>query len=112
MEMHTVEGFKSTGWEAGYGDYTMRPDSPRCGDGTKAVRVECRIGGAGLNPCLAMAALLAAGIDGIENEMILEPEFKGDALAGRMSVRSRQGSGTLQLRLMEHLCCGRPSETT
>jgi len=53
-----------------------------CGDGTKAVRVECRIGGADLNPYLAMAALLAAGIDGIEKKMALEPEFKGDAYAG------------------------------
>ena len=53
-----------------------------CGDGTKAVRVECRIGGADLNPSLAMAALLAAGIDGIEKKMALEPEFKGDAYGG------------------------------
>jgi len=53
-----------------------------CGDGTKAVRVECRIGGADLNPYLAMAALLAAGIDGIEKKMALEPEFKGDAYGG------------------------------
>ncbi|MEP3115775.1 glutamine synthetase family protein [Nisaea sp.] len=54
-----------------------------CGDGTKAVRVECRIGGADLNPYLAMAALLAAGIDGIEKKMALEPEFKGDAYGGK-----------------------------
>ncbi len=53
-----------------------------CGDGTKAVRVECRVGGADLNPYLAMAALLAAGIDGIENELELEPEFRGDAYGG------------------------------
>ena len=26
MEMLTVEGYKSTSWEAGYGDYTMKPD--------------------------------------------------------------------------------------
>jgi glutamine synthetase len=44
-----------------------------CGDGTKAVRVECRIGGADLNPYLALAALLAAGLDGIEQKMELEP---------------------------------------
>jgi glutamine synthetase len=31
---------------------------------------------------LAFAALLAAGIDGIENKMELEPEFKGNAYAG------------------------------
>ena len=26
MEMETVEGYKSTSWEAGYGDYVMKPD--------------------------------------------------------------------------------------
>ncbi len=50
-----------------------------CGEGTKAIRVECRVGGSDLNPYLAMAAQIAAGIDGIENKMELEPEFKGDA---------------------------------
>ncbi len=50
-----------------------------CGAGTKAVRVECRVGGADLNPYLAMAALLAAGIDGIEKQRELEPAFVGDA---------------------------------
>ncbi|MCT4657036.1 MAG: glutamine synthetase family protein [Cohaesibacter sp.] len=54
-----------------------------CGDHTKAVRVECRVGGSDLNPYLAMAALLAAGIDGIENKLKLEPEFSGDAYAAQ-----------------------------
>lgn len=49
-----------------------------CGEGTKAVRIECRIGGADLNPYLAMAALLAAGLDGIEKKLELEPEMVGD----------------------------------
>ncbi len=52
-----------------------------CGEGTKGIRVECRIGGADLNPYLAMAALLAAGLDGIEKKMDLEPEMKGDMYA-------------------------------
>ena len=26
MEMYTVPGYKATSWEAGYGDYTMKPD--------------------------------------------------------------------------------------
>ncbi|AXV15746.1 glutamine synthetase [Neorhizobium sp. SOG26] len=50
-----------------------------CGEGTKGIRVECRVGGSDLNPYLAMAALLAAGIDGIEKKMELEDEFVGDA---------------------------------
>ncbi|MHA7879340.1 MAG: glutamine synthetase family protein [Saccharospirillum sp.] len=49
-----------------------------CGENTKAIRIECRIGGADLNPYLAQAALLAAGLDGIENKLELEPELRGD----------------------------------
>ena len=45
----------------------------------RRIRVECRVGGADLNPYLAFAALLAAGLDGIEKKMKLEPVFAGDA---------------------------------
>ncbi len=54
-----------------------------CGEGTKGVRIECRIGGADLNPYLACAALLAAGLDGIAQKMDLEPAFTGDAYGGQ-----------------------------
>ena len=50
-----------------------------CGAGTKAIRLECRIGGADLNPYLAFAALIAAGLDGVERKLNLEPAFSGDA---------------------------------
>lgn len=49
-----------------------------CGAGTKAIRIECRVGGADLNPYLAMAGQLAAGLDGIERGLELEPEMTGD----------------------------------
>ena len=49
-----------------------------CGVDTKAVRVECRIPGADANPYLTCAALLAAGLAGIESAMKLEPEMTGD----------------------------------
>jgi len=52
-----------------------------CGAHTKAVRVECRIPGSDVNPYMACAALLAAGLDGIENKMALEPELRGDMYA-------------------------------
>jgi glutamine synthetase len=55
-----------------------------CGEGSKAVRIECRIGGADLNPYLAFAALIAAGLQGVEEKLELEPPFTGDAYAGRM----------------------------
>jgi len=53
-----------------------------CGGG-KAIRIECRVGGSDLNPYLAMAALIAAGIAGIEGQMELEAPFVGDAYQGK-----------------------------
>ncbi len=53
-----------------------------CGADTKAVRIECRVGGADLNPYLAFAAQLAAGLAGIDGKLALEPEFHGDAYGG------------------------------
>ncbi|MEZ5549379.1 MAG: glutamine synthetase family protein [Pseudomonadales bacterium] len=50
-----------------------------CGAKTRGIRAECRIGGADLNPHLAFAALLAAGLAGIDEELKLEPPFEGDA---------------------------------
>ncbi|WP_421761031.1 glutamine synthetase family protein [Devosia sp.] len=54
-----------------------------CGENTKGVRVECRIGGADLNPYLAYAALIAAGLKGVEDKLELEPAFTGDAYVGK-----------------------------
>lgn len=54
-----------------------------CGEGSPAVRAECRIGGADLNPYLALAGLIAAGIAGIEAALDLGPATGGDVyLAG------------------------------
>jgi len=49
-----------------------------CGEHSKAVRVECRIPGSDVNPYLCCAALLAAGLAGIEQKLDLEPEMRGD----------------------------------
>ncbi|MEC9142584.1 MAG: glutamine synthetase family protein, partial [Pseudomonadota bacterium] len=57
-----------------------------CGDGTSGVRVECRIGGSDLNPYLAMAAQLAAGLSGIEAGMELPDPAKGDVYKGRTAM--------------------------
>jgi glutamine synthetase len=54
-----------------------------CGVHSKAVRVECRIPGSDVNPYLACAALLAAGLDGIEKKMALEPEMRGDMYSAK-----------------------------
>ena len=53
-----------------------------CGAGTKGIRIECRIGGADLNPYLAFAALIAAGLAGIEQKLDLEAPYAGDAYRG------------------------------
>jgi len=44
-------------------------------------RMECRIPGADVNPYLGFAALLAAGIDGIQNAIEPGPELVGNAYA-------------------------------
>ena len=65
-----------------------------CGADTKSVRVECRIGGSDLNPYLALAAQIAAGIAGIEAQLDLQPPLKGDAY-------TEKDSGSLPASLRE-----------
>jgi glutamine synthetase len=48
-----------------------------------SLRVECRIPGADANPYLAYAALLAAGLDGVERRLEPGPGFRGDVYAAR-----------------------------
>jgi glutamine synthetase len=52
-----------------------------CGEGSSAIRLECRIGGADLNPYLAYSALIAAGLAGVEGQLAPVPAFEGDAYA-------------------------------
>ena len=52
-----------------------------CGADTRAVRVESRIPGADMNPYLAEAAFLAAGIKGMEQKLDLPPPTRGDLYA-------------------------------
>jgi glutamine synthetase len=52
-----------------------------CGADSKGIRIECRIGGADLNPYLAYAALIAAGLAGIDEQLELPAPFSGDAYA-------------------------------
>ncbi len=48
------------------------------GVGTKSVRIECRIPGSDINPYLACAAQLAAGLSGIEEGLTLDDPVTGD----------------------------------
>jgi glutamine synthetase len=53
-----------------------------CGEGTKGIRIECRIGGADLNPYLAFSGLIAAGLAGVDEKLELAAPFTGDAYKG------------------------------
>jgi glutamine synthetase len=50
-------------------------------------RVEARIPGADCNPYLAYAALLAAGLDGVERGLPLPPPYEGNAYAAAEAER-------------------------
>jgi glutamine synthetase len=51
------------------------------GEGTKGVRIECRIPGSDINPYLACAAQLAAGLAGIDEGLSLPEPVTGDVYA-------------------------------
>ena len=46
-----------------------------------SLRIENRVPGGDANPYLAVAGMVAAGLDGIENNLELEPAFEGNAYA-------------------------------
>jgi glutamine synthetase len=46
-----------------------------------SLRPENRVPGGDVNPYLAIAAMIAGGLDGIEKELPLEPAFEGNAYA-------------------------------
>ncbi|KQV15934.1 glutamine synthetase family protein [Kitasatospora sp. Root107] len=46
-----------------------------------SLRFENRVPGGDVNPYLALAALIAAGLHGVEQQLPLEPEFTGNAYA-------------------------------
>jgi glutamine synthetase len=53
----------------------------------QSLRIECRIPGADCNPYLTYAAILAAGLDGIENEIEPPAIFSGDVYQARELAR-------------------------
>ena len=83
-----------------------------CGEETKAIRIECRVGGADLNPYLAFAALIAAGLAGVDAGLELEPPYVGDAYQGtvreiprtlRDATETLQSSKMLREAFGEHV---------
>ncbi|BCP54700.1 glutamine synthetase [Kaistia sp. 32K] len=75
----------------------------------KSIRTECRIGGADLNPYLAFAGLVAAGLHGIDEKLELPPAYAGDAYAAtgqpdvpktlRAAIDALDGSAVLRAAL-------------
>lgn len=65
-----------------------------CGEGTPGVRIECRIGGSDINPYLAIASQLAAGIAGIEEKLDLAAPTQGDVYK---SSKSKDLPSTLRV---------------
>jgi glutamine synthetase len=60
-----------------------------------SLRVENRVPGGDMNPYLGVAALIAAGLHGIERELPLEPELRGNAYrsdAPRVPVTLREAA--------------------
>ena len=76
-----------------------------------SLRVECRIPGADANPYLACAALLAAGLHGIEQRLELEPAFSGDAYKAGRSARCRRRCARRSTASTARQCCARHSAT-
>ncbi|MDG1935252.1 MAG: glutamine synthetase family protein [Paracoccaceae bacterium] len=76
-----------------------------CAESTKNVRIECRIGGSDLNPYLAQAAMLAAGIKGITDKMELPKPTKGDIYeeSQAMDIPQTLRSATEKLRASKML---------
>jgi glutamine synthetase len=53
----------------------------------QGLRVENRVPGADVNPYLAIAGLVAGAVYGIEHELTLEPEFRGNAYGDAAAPR-------------------------
>jgi glutamine synthetase len=73
------------------------------------LRTETRIPGGDVNPYLAFAALLAAGLHGIENELELPPPLEGNAYvsdADRFPSSLREGIAALEEGTMARAALG------
>ena len=76
----------------------LGPDNRTCalrvvGHGP-GLRFENRAGGADLNPYLALTALIAAGLHGVDDELELEPAYEGNAYAPPTSRGCRRPCAT------------------
>jgi glutamine synthetase len=82
-----------------------------------ALRVECRVPGGDVNPYLALSAMVAGGLHGIEEGLELEPEFVGNAYesdkprlpttlkqAAELFAASKVARGAFGDEVVDHYC--------
>ena len=92
---------------------TAPPGFRLCGANTKAIRVECRIGGADLNPYLAFAALIAAGLDGIEDKLDARAaRSRATPMPARGCAKSPRPCARRRRCSTSRRCCAPRSATT
>ena len=73
------------------GASTTAPPASACAARTaRRCAIECRVGGADLNPYLAFAALIAAGLDGIEKKLSSSRPSSAMPITARSSAKSRR----------------------
>ena len=75
----------------------------------EAIRVECRVPGGDVNPYLAIAALVAGGLHGVDNALVLEPEFVGNAYASagpRLPTTMREATDRFAASTIAHEAFG------
>jgi glutamine synthetase len=73
-----------------------------CSPGGRGIRVEQRIGGADLNPYVALAAMLTAGLAGVEQQMALPEAVQGNAY--------REGLQQIPRRMSEAIAAAEHSD--
>ena len=73
-----------------------------CSPGGRGIRVEQRIGGADLNPYVALAAMLTAGLAGVEQQMALPEAVQGNAY--------REGLPQIPRRMSEAIAAAEHSD--
>ena len=74
VDLNTVEGYEMLSWETAYRTCALRV----IGHGS-SLRVENRVPGGDVNPYLAIAAIIAGGLHGLEHELPLPEPLSGNA---------------------------------
>jgi glutamine synthetase len=100
-----VSGFEApiyTSWARNNQSALVRVPTPKAGK-PESARIEFRLPDSATNPYLAFAAVLAAGLDGVERGLEPPAELRGDVLALSPAERDAHGIRRLPETLSEAL---------